>query len=316
MTNHFTGVQVVEDVDPELVDAAYDGGKLNVEQIPSTPFRPYPNSFVVLKGGGRSALCRVEPDGKTFRLIRTDLINASGIRPKNKEQAMLLSTLLDDRVLVQVITGKAGTGKTLLALATAMQKIDEGVYDKIILTRPMSQVGKYELGILPGNVEEKFAPFLINYASNFEQIVDPKSIRKAERQKTKGVGEQPQDPHGLSGLMRHLMQFYKIEIIPFQLIRGASLKNAFVIADEVQVVSKGEMLTLGTRIAEGSKLVIMGDLAQRDEKIRRTDTGLYKTTNDERMLTSGLVSYIELRKVERGPVADLFGRVFEEDEQN
>lgn len=311
MTNHFTGVQVIEDADPDLVDAAYEGGKLNVSQLPATKFRPYANSFIVLKGGGKSALTRVEPDGNTFKLIRTDQISASGIRPKNKEQAMLLSTLLDDRVLVQIITGKAGTGKTLLALATAMQKIDEGVYDKIILTRPMSQVGKYELGILPGNVEEKFAPFLINYASNFEQIVDPKSIQKAERQKTKGVGEQPQDPHGLSGLMRHLMHFYKIEIIPFQLIRGASLKNAYVILDECQVLNRQDMLTMGTRIASGSKLVIMGDLAQRDEKIERKDTGLYKTTTDERMLTSGIVSYIELRKVERGPVAELFGRVFE-----
>ena len=314
MTNHFTGVQVVEDADPELVNALYNGERLNISLIPAsaTQYPLYANSFLVLKGGGRSALCRVNTDGRTISLIR-DGADASGVRPKNKEQAMVMNTLLDDSVKVQIISGLAGTGKSFLAIAAAMQKFDERVYDKIILTKPMSQVGKYELGILPGTVEDKFAPFLINYASNVEQLIDTKAVRKAERQKTNGkVDEAQADAHGLSRTMKDFMRFYNVELLPIQLLRGASLKNAFIIADEVQVLDWAEMLTLGTRVAEGSKLVIMGDLNQRDEKIKREKTGLHKTINDPRMLNSGIVSYIELRKVERGPVAELFGKVFED----
>lgn len=314
--DNFTGVQVVEGVEATLVQQLFTAGNLAIESVtPILAETPYPNSFVVLKSGvSASALTRVSPDATKLLLIRDSHLHASGIKPRNKEQSMVLSTLLDDRVPVQIIAGRAGTGKTLLALAAAMQKVDEGVYNKIILTKPMSQVGQYDLGILPGTIEDKFAPFLVNYASNVEQLIGGPDLRREEEKKAMKkikAGTLEQQRTGLQGVLADFFRSYNVEMVPLQLLRGASFNKAFIIADEIQVLGNHEMLTIGTRVAEGSKLVIMGDLDQRDEKIKRVATGLYKTIHDEKMKNSGLVSYIELRKVERGPVAELFAEVFE-----
>lgn len=181
------------------------------------------------------------------------------------------------------------THNTLLTIATALQKIEEKKYDRIIITRPMSQVGKYELGALPGDINEKFGPYLENYVSNIQQLTG-NNKRSAQ----------------------DVIQMYKMEAMPMQLIRGASWVRAFIIADEVQVLDHHEMLTLGTRVGEGSKLVVMGDLNQRDEDIDRTDTGLHKIINSERMKKSPLTSHIELIKSERSELAALFADTFEE----
>jgi PhoH-like ATPase len=312
--NNFTGVQVVEGVDATLVQTLFAKGTLLMEEIRSVlGDQTFPNSFAVLKSvGNASALTRVSPDGQTLLLIR-DHLQASGVKPRNKEQMMVLSTLLDDRIPVQIISGRAGTGKTLLALACAMQKVEDGVYNKIILTKPMSQVGQYDLGILPGTIEDKFAPFLINYATNVEQLLGGHDLRREEEKKTKKVKADTLTIQrtGLQMVMADFFRSYNVEMVPLQLLRGASFNRAFIIADEIQVLGHPEMLTLGTRVAEGSKLVLMGDLDQRDEKIKRTATGLHKTINDPKMKASSLVSFIELRKVERGPVAELFADVFE-----
>lgn len=300
-----TGVQVIEGVAPAVLSQLYATGQVPLATLDVTA---HPNSFLVLKASGQaSALARVAPDGSDVLLIRHDL-NACGVKPRNKEQAMALSTLLDERIPVQVLAGKAGTGKTLLALAAAMQKVDEGVYNKIILTKPMSQVGQYDLGILPGTIEEKFAPFLINYASNIEVLLGEPDPGPGKRG---GKKKEDKPENGLKGVMADFFQQYRVEMVPVQLLRGASFQKAYIIADEVQVLGHHEMLTIGTRVAAGSKLVLMGDLAQRDEKIAREKTGLHKVMTDPKMHCSGLVSHLELLKVERGPVAELFSQVFE-----
>ena len=315
MTN-FTGVQVVEDADPALVQTLFAQGCLPIEAVQSIlGDQTFPNSFLVLKStGNASALSRIAPDGKSLLLIRDSSLHACGVKPRNKEQAMVLSTLLDDRIPVQIISGRAGTGKTLLALATAMQKVEDGVYNKIILTKPMSQVGQYDLGILPGTLEDKFSPFLINYATNVEQLLGGHELRREEEKKSgkksKPAGFEVQRT-GLQMVLADFFRSYNVEMVPIQLLRGASFNKSFIIADEIQVLGHHEMLTLGTRVAEGSKLVLMGDLDQRDEKIKRSATGLHKSINDPKMKASGLVSFIELRKVERGLVAELFADVFE-----
>lgn len=312
----FSGVQIAQNVDAQVVQNIFNKGSLPVEDVSEFLSNAVPNSFVVLKGtDNSSALSRVAPNGKELLLIQEKQLAACGVKPRNKEQAMVLSTLLDDRIQVQIITGKAGTGKTLLTLAAAMQKVEEGVYNKIILTKPMSQVGKYDLGILPGTIEEKFSPFLMNYASNVEQLLGYDNLRKEEEKKS-GRKSKPANLDsiartGLRGTLTDFFQTYNVEMVPLQLLRGASFNKAFIIADEIQVLGHHEMLTIGTRIAENSKLVLMGDLDQRDEKIKRVDTGLYKAVHDPRMKASSLVSYIELLKVERGPVAELFAEVFE-----
>lgn len=248
----------------------------------------YPNLYVELRSitnEKSTALAWINAAGEVEKLRDP---SASGLTARNREQVFALHALLRPATTVVVLTGIAGTGKTILTLAAALEQVQNNTYKKVIITRPMSEVGKYKLGALPGDVTEKFSPYLLNYLTNLEQFV------------------------GHQNVVQDLLQQSKFEITPLQLIRGASFNHCLVIADEMQVCSHSEVLTLGTRIGEGSKVVIMGDLNQRDENIARHKTGLYKVMNDEKMRESNLVAGIELLKCERSETAKLFALVFEE----
>lgn len=287
MSDLYTGVRVHQ-VSKELIDEIYKNGEV---EIWDNRHNWYENLYVVLKdetGTSSSALGRVR--GKKVVLLEKNL-SAGGLSPRNKEQRMSMDALLDDSVKVVVLTGRAGTGKTIMTLAAAIDRMEKKVYDRIILTKPMSQVTRYDLGALPGDVKDKFGPYLDNYLGNLEFMLGGNLNGK---QKVQAAVEQ-----------------YHIEFVPLQLIRGCSWHNAFIIADEVQTLDHHEMVTLGTRIAEGSKLVIMGDLAQRDERIAKDKTGIYKFINSEQAKASSLVASIELIKCERSEVAELFADVFE-----
>jgi PhoH-like ATPase len=284
MSNNYTGVKVLE-VSWEKIELLY-----KEKSIPlwDQRYNWYQNLYVVLKdetGTSKSALARVK--GDRLILINGSDYSISGLKARNKEQRMALDMLMDDSIKVCMMTGRAGSGKTILALASAMQQFENNHYKKIILTRPMSWVGKHGLGALPGDSSEKFYPYLQNYMNNIEFLLKGK----------KNVDD--------------LIRQYKMEFIPIQLIRGASWHDAFILADECQTFDYHEMVSLGTRVAEGSKIVIMGDLSQRDEKITREKTGIYKFVNHELVKNSNFVASIELLKSERSCVADLFANVFE-----
>lgn len=287
MADKFTGVRRVLGLSSTILDKVHREKKIAISEL-SGQFTYYPHMFLVLKNGAenQSALCKVSANAKWAVLLDTN-ISVSDITPRNKEQIMAFSMLMDDDVPLNILTGRAGTGKTLLTLAVALQKIGDRKYDKLILTRPMSQVGRRDLGALPGDVRDKFGPYLMNYMSNLEFLVGPKNVG-------------------------HAISQAKIEFMPLQLIRGASFFNTFVIADESQVLGYHEMLTLGTRIGQNSKLVVMGDLNQRDEKIARDKTGIHKLMQDRLIKESPLASAIELIKVERSEIAKLFAETFEE----
>lgn len=280
----YTGVKVLT-LSKNLIQTLYKNKYIPLpEEISSSP----QNLYVVCKdftGQSDSALARVKGD----KLVLLDpAIKCSNLLPRNKEQRMAMDALLDDSIKVVTLTGRAGTGKTLLTLAAALDAMDKGKYNRIILTRPMSWVGKHSLGALPGDVNEKFRPYLQNYLCNLEFMLGGK-------------------PEAIDDLVHQ----YRIEFIPIQLIRGASWHDAFVIADEVQPLDYHEMVTLGTRIAEGSKLVIMGDLAQRDEKIAKEKTGIYKFINSAYSKDSKITASLKLIKSERSDVSKLFAEVFD-----
>ncbi len=279
----YSGVKVVMTT-PDVVDQAYKTKEVWIEEDWIKLHGSFnQNEFIVLKAGAsQSAVCRVI--GKGLHLIEKTRV--SGLESRNKEQLMAFDVLMDDSVSVVVLSGKAGTGKTLLTLAAAIAKMEEKKYDKIILTKPMSQVTKYDLGALPGEVDDKFRPYLENYICNFSAFMPNTHIDD-------------------------LIERYNIEFIPMQLIRGASWARAFIIADEVQTLDYHEMLTLGTRTGEGSKIVIMGDLGQRDEDIPKEKTGIYKLINSSKSKDSPLVASIELLKCERSQTAMLFSDIFE-----
>jgi len=282
----YTGVRVIE-VRPEIISELYSEKSISVNFNKNYKF--FQNEYIVVKSGGQqSALTRVVGD-KLALLRFPDSFAVSGVSPRNKEQKMAFDALIDDRIKVVVLTGKAGTGKTLLTLAAALHKIEEkqNTFKKIILTRPMSWVGKHGLGALPGDVDEKFGPYLENYMCNISHLL-------GDDERKIGIATDA----------------YNMEFVPLQLIRGASWANTWIIADECQVLDFQEFVALGTRVGEGSKIVIMGDLGQRDEKIPKEKTGIYRFINDRNVQESQLVASLELLKCERSAVAELFASVF------
>jgi len=261
---------------------------LHIEKYIDARYQNYSeNEYIVIKEGGQSALVRYK-NGRFCLIDQKYLDKATAIKPRNKEQYFALDALLDDAIKVVTLTGIAGSGKTLLALAAILSKIENQKYRKVILSKPMSQVGSREFGILPGDAKEKIHPYLINYQSNLECL----------------FGEKSSD-------METIFERYNIEVIPLQFIRGASFNKCLVVVDECQTLNHHEMLTLGTRISEGSKLIIMGDLNQRDEPIAKERTGLFKFINDNRVKDSKFTASIHMLKSERGEVASLFSTVFE-----
>ena len=284
MAERFTGFRDLE-VSAEVINSLYEEKTI---ELWDKRIAVYPNLYLELKDVANekhTGLARVMKDGR-ITLVKTSY--ASELKPRNREQVFALDALLNDNISVVVLTGCCGSGKTLLALAAAMEKLDKGTYDKIILTRPMSEVGKYKLGALPGDANEKFGPYLLNYMTNLEYFAGSKWGAK------------------------ELLAQGQFEIIPIQLMRGASFNNCFIIADEVQVLGHTEILTIGTRVGENSKIVVLGDLSQRDENITKEKTGIYKLVNDKRMRESPLAAAIELQVNERSETARLFSQVFED----
>lgn len=254
-------------------------------------YETHPNLYLEMRSitvPKHTALGKINSENTHINILSHKNRQASNITVKNREQYFALDALLDEDISVVALTGLAGSGKTILSLAAAMEKLQKKKYKKVILTRPMSFVGKYSLGALPGEASEKFSPYLLNYTTNLEQFGIPKKN------------------------IEDMLAQYRFEIVPPQLIRGASFKDSFVIADELQVFTDQEVLTVGTRIGEGSKLVLLGDLDQRDENIAKTKTGLYKLINSDIAKNSPLIATIELCKCERSETARIFSKIFEE----
>jgi len=280
----YTGVKTLA-VSTEKINELYEKREISLEALDGR-MNFHPNMFVIVTAGeSQSAITRVKD--KKLQIVKSKR-KSFGVQSRNKEQDMALDLLLDDDVKVVVLTGRAGTGKTLISLSASFELMKKEKYRKLILTRPMTQVGKRELGILPGNVNEKFGPYLQNYINNIEQLTG-------------------------SDDMEMLAEKYPMDLIPLQLIRGASWIDSFVIADEMQCIDFFELLTLGTRIGENSKIIIMGDLKQRDEKIAIEKTGIYKFVNDARSKASEFVGVVQLEKCERSDVSALFADIFEEE---
>lgn len=242
-------------------------------------------SFVVkgFSGAVSSALAMVIGDELQKIHDYQSKSSVFGINARNKEQNFALNALMDPDIHCVVIEGAAGVGKTFVTLAAAMeQSLERKTYEKVIFTRPMSSVGA-SLGALPGNADEKFSPYLENYFSNLEVLGMKRSTFEAYRS-------------------RKLFEF-----VPLQLIGGVSWRNSFIIADEIQTLTDEQFYALGSRVAEGSKLVLLGDIAQRyGKKCPPESTGLYQFVNSHIVQNSDLVATIKLIKQERSGLVSVF----------
>ena len=267
-----------------LVNQLHEEGHID---IPELVFPIYQNMYVELTGSeGHTGLARVKGD----QLVKFSFPKKSkqiGIKPKNREQVYALDALLDPSISLVVLSGGPGVGKTILAIAGALNGYEKKIYKKIILSKPMTQITKNKMGALPGELSEKFNPYLRNYLSNFQQLMgDHVSI------------------NDLAGPLQ-------VEFLPVQMFLGSSFVNTFLVIDEAQGLTKSELGALITRVGEGSKMVILGDLLQLHEPIEPKQQGLRVAINDERFKQAEFVATIELAKCERSPLARLAGEIFE-----
>jgi PhoH-like ATPase len=284
----WTGVADL-DVDPQVVNDFYTGGFASLPSEDGEP--PPPNEFVVLRdrtNPQHSAVGKYSAARQGFvPLIKIPKEGVWGIRPRNKEQSFALDLLLNDEVRLVTIVGKAGTGKTLLAIAAGLQRTTEdGAYQKLLVSRPIFPLGR-DIGYLPGSVEEKLNPWMQPIFDNVEYLMN---LSRSEKKQGRGYHE--------------LMDLGILEIEPLTYIRGRSIPNQYIIVDEAQNLTPHEVKTIITRCGDGTKIVLTGDPYQIDNPyVDATNNGLIHVAN--RFKSERLAGHITMSKGERSPLAEL-----------
>jgi PhoH-like ATPase len=250
----------------------------------------YPHQFCILKfpeNPSASALARYA-DHKVHKLSHEGK-TVYGIKALNKEQKFALDLLLDDQIKVVTLVGKAGTGKTIMALAAGLEKVfeDNGKYNRLLITRPIVPLGN-DLGYLPGDKEDKIRPWMQPIYDNLEYLCN-EHIR----------------PNGCTD---YLLTNGKIELEALTYIRGRSIPRQFIICDESQNLSPHVIKTILTRVGRGSKIVFTGDPEQIDHPyLDASSNGLSYLV--ERIKEEGISGHITLVKGERSGVAELGARL-------
>ncbi|HZG88287.1 PhoH family protein [Paenibacillus sp.] len=280
----YTGYLTIK-VHPSVIDEFYSYRFLPVSAV-STYASLLPHSFVILKdelGSSKSALLKVNADGKKLEPLFLSNDPVWGITARNAQQRMAMELLLNDDVPLVTLTGKAGTGKTLLALAAGLMKVeDERKYKKLLIARPVVPMGK-DIGYLPGEKEEKLRPWMQPVYDNLEYLFD-----------TKKSGDIDKILAGLTSI--------QVEALTY--IRGRSIPGQFIIIDEAQNLSRHEVKTIVSRVGEGSKIVLMGDPEQIDHPyLDASSNGLTHVV--ERFKAEPLSGHITLEKGERSHLAQL-----------
>lgn len=272
----------IDNLSDTLIDGVYQKRGLDFASLKDTK-KPFPNEYFMLKGNQSSVLTRYIASSK--KLVVVEKHAAYGIKPRNAEQTFCLDALLDPEVQLTSISGKAGTGKTLLALAAALAQLDK--YDQILLARPIVALSNKDLGFLPGDAKDKIGPYMQPLFDNLTVIKNSFNPRSSEVKK-----------------VEDLLKEEKLVITPLAYIRGRSLTNTFFIVDEAQNLTPHEVKTIITRSGEGTKMVFTGDLDQIDTPyLDKKSNGLAYMT--ERMKSQELFAHVHLAKGERSILAEL-----------
>lgn len=279
----YSGCRQVEMVTSEFLDQLYgEEGEAAASGLEvETPF--VENQYLILRNGKKSALGVFKKEVAVIRRIQKNTIY--GITPRNAEQTFAVHALLDDGVPLVSITGKAGTGKTLLALAAALEARKK--YHQILLTRPVVPLSNKDIGYLPGDIGSKLKPYMQPLHDNLGVI----------------RGCFPENSEMVRRLQRMLDE-EKLMIEPLAYIRGRSLVKKYMIVDEAQNLTPHEVKTIITRAGEGTKIVFTGDIHQIDHPyLDSNSNGL--STMIEKMQGQRLFAHVDLQKGERSELADL-----------
>lgn len=277
------GIAVLDDFNDKLINSLYnepEGVDICEFKLPAPPA---PHQYFILRSSNSSVLAHYDPARKIIdRVVKNKIY---GIEPRNAEQTFSLDALMRPDIPLVALTGKAGTGKTLLALAAALQQ--EKSYNQIFLARPIVPLGNRDLGYLPGDVNEKIGPYMQPLFDNLSVI---KHRFKAQSKEYLRIEE--------------LLKEEKLVITPLAYIRGRSLSNAFFIVDEAQNLTPHEVKTIITRAGEGTKMVFTGDIQQIDSPyLDAMSNGL--SYMSDKMKGQELFAHVNLVKGERSYLAEL-----------
>jgi PhoH-like ATPase len=300
----FTGVAVVH-IEEDLINKFYENKYLEISEFQKEQTF-YQNQILVLKGPTettqKSALTKLHGDSLVPIEKYEEIF---GLRPRNKEQQFSFDLLMDDDIKLVTLTAPAGCGKTLLALAAGLEQLQDvgshPKYNKLIISRPVQPMGR-DIGFLPGTFEEKMAPWLSPIKDNLEFLfgVKPSKIKKKSTSSDGGIMNEP--------YMSILQEKGLIEVEAITYIRGRSIPNAFIIIDEAQNLSVHELKTIITRVGEGTKIVLTGDIEQIDNPYVDSYTnGL--TYAIEKFKEYPIAGHIKLLKGERSALATLASKI-------
>ncbi|HEY5016482.1 MAG TPA: PhoH family protein [Streptosporangiaceae bacterium] len=271
------------DVTPAEIDELYETGKLDSAAAREMPCH---TGLVLISGvsGCGSALGRVQPD-KSVRLVRGDR-EAFGLHGRSAEQRVGLDLLLDPDVGIVSLGGRAGTGKSALALCAGLEAVMERKqHRKVVVFRPLYAVGGQDLGYLPGSESDKMNPWA-------QAVFDTLSAVTSQ------------------GVIEEVIERDMLEVLPLTHIRGRSLHDSFVIVDEAQSLERGVLLTVLSRIGSGSRVVLTHDIAQRDNlRVGRHD-GVVAVI--EKLKGHPLFAHVTLVRSERSPIAALVTEMLED----
>ncbi len=292
MDEHYSGLAEIN-VAGEIIDTLYAQGEVECTTEMFGEESVSPNQFLVMNDASNDShtgLARVLVD-EQGKVLAKPIVNLKqnvwGLRPRNREQHFALDALLDDTIRLVTLVGKAGTGKTLLAIAAGLSKTtDAGVYQRCLISRPIFPLGR-DLGYLPGDVEEKLNPWMQPIFDNVELLMGLKKEDKAR---------------GRS--YRELIDMDVMQIEPLTYIRGRSIPNQYMIVDEAQNLTPHEVKTIVSRAGEGTKIILTGDPYQIDNPyVDHSNNGLIHVV--ERLRDQPLAAHVTLSRGERSPLAEV-----------
>jgi len=277
-------------VDDQIIDRFYAGEDILIPED-EVKEKWFPNQYVLLVSNAnekKTCIARFQDHFQPLKKIMNDKISDWKISSRNKEQAFAIDLLMNPSVKVVSLVGRAGSGKTLCAIAAGLQQTiglrGSNFYDRMIVSRPVQPLGK-DIGFLPGTMEEKMLPWLMPIQDNLQFLV---------------------------GGDKKTLQLYidkgKIEIEALTYIRGRSISNAFIIIDEAQNLTAHEIKTIMTRVGEGTKIVLTGDVEQIDNVyVNETSNGLAHAV--EKFKNYPIAGHVTFKKGERSEVATLASKV-------
>ena len=277
----YTGNDVLDNVSPNAINKLYEEGNCQSDEVLGEV--PADNHYFILKSYKNSVLAYFNPTEK--KIERVDKLSAYGVKPRNAEQTFALHAILNPNIRLVSIQGVAGTGKTLLTLAGALEQRRD--YKQVYLARPIVPLSNRDIGYLPGDVKSKLNPYMEPLWDNLKFIQNQFQESSKEHQKLKELVEQE-----------------KLMITPLAYIRGRSLSNIFFIVDEAQNLTPHEIKTIISRAGENTKIVFTGDIYQIDTPYLDTQSNGLSYLIDKAK-NHPLYAHITLLKGERSELANL-----------